>query len=384
MNSRERVLKALNFQEPDRVPFDMGSTQVTGINEFAYKNLRKAYGLPQKEIVYTDQIQGLAQPDDDFIDALGIDIRGLFPLNAHNWNVHAVDGDRYWLYHDEWGITYRKPKEGGLYFSIYLEPLKNEKLTPESIKNHPWPDFSDPVRIQGLRQQAERYRAQGKAVVIKDPFAGIFEMSQRICGMDYLLMLMASEPGLAGQLFDQMVKLKIDFFSSALPQLKDVIDVVALMDDYGTQVSQLISPRMFRNQIKPRLKQVFDCVIENAPDARRFLHSCGNVRPLIPDFLEIGVQILNPIHIKATGMDPFELKKDFGDRLAFWGGGVDTQGILPMGTPSEVRDDVRRNLEALMPGGGYVFNTVHDIQADVPVDNIVAMIDALHEFGVYS
>jgi len=201
--------------------------------------------------------------------------------------------------------------------------------------------------------------------------------------MDYLLMLMASEPELAGLLFDKMLELKIDFFTMALPILQDSIDVVGLMDDYGTQVSQLISPRMFRNQIKPRLKEVFDCVKAYAPNAKRFFHSCGNVRPLIPDFLEIGVQILNPIHVRAAGMDPFELKKDYGDKIVFWGGGVATQGSLPMGTPQQVRDDVKRNLEALMPGGGYIFNTIHDIQADVPPENLVAMIETLHTYGVY-
>ncbi len=384
MNSRERLIKTMNFQKPDRVPFDMGSTQVTGINEIAYRNLRKAYGLPDHEIVYTDKVQGLASPEDDFIELLGIDVRGLFPLNAHNWNVNVTDdGGKYWNYLDEWGITYRKPKENGLYFSIYQEPLKNEKLTPDSIKNHPWPDFKDPIRIEGLKELADDYHAKGFGVVIKDPFAGVFEMAQRICGMDYLLMLMASEPELAGLLFDKMVELKIDFFSTALPVLGDSVDVVGLMDDYGTQESQLISPRMFRNQIKPRQKQVFDCVKEHAPNAKRFFHSCGNVRPLIPDFLEIGVEILNPIHVKAKGMDPYELKKDFGNQIIFWGGGVDTQGILPMGTPAEVREDVKRNLDALMPDGGYVFNTIHDIQADVPVENIVAMIETLHEYGVY-
>lgn len=384
MNSLERVKTTFDFKEPDRVPFDMGSMQVTGINENAYRRLRNAYGLPEREIIYSDKIQGLALPDEDFIKELGIDFRGLFPLNAHNWNVNEYDGgDKYWMYDDEWGITYRKPKENGLYFSIYKEPLKNEKLTAESIKNHPWPNFKDPIRIAGFRELAQKYHDEGYAVTIKDPFAGIFEMSQRICGMDYLLMLMADDPDLAGLLFDKMAELKIDFFSTALPVLGDVVDVIGLMDDYGTQVSQLISPRMYRKQIKPRMKEVNQCIIENAPNAKRFFHSCGNVRPLIPDFLEIGVQILNPIHVRAAGMDPYELKKDYGKQLIFWGGGVDTQGVLPNGTPQEVRDDVRRNLDALMPGGGYVFNTVHNIQADIPTDNLVAMIEALKEFGKY-
>jgi uroporphyrinogen decarboxylase len=138
---------------------------------------------------------------------------------------------------------------------------------------------------------------------------------------------------------------------------------------------------MFRQQLKPRWKTVLERVRALAPHARRFFHSCGNVRPLLPDFIEIGVEIINPVHVRAAGMEPAALKRDFGDALVFWGGGVDTQGVLPYGTPQEVRDDVRRNLEALAPGGGYVFNTVHNIQADVPVENLCAMYEALREFG---
>jgi uroporphyrinogen decarboxylase len=161
-----------------------------------------------------------------------------------------------------------------------------------------------------------------------------------------------------------------------------VVDVIAHADDYGTQESQLISPDMFREQIKPRLKTLFERVAQLAPNAKRFFHSCGNVRPLIPDFIEIGVEILNPVHIRAAGMEPVALKREFGKKLVFWGGGVDTQGVLPSGTPQEVKDDVRRNVDALAPGGGFVFNTVHNIQADVPPQNIIAMWEALQEYGV--
>ncbi len=287
------------------------------------------------------------------------------------------------MFHNYGTSNNRKPEENNLYFSVYQVPLPEGKLTKEAIQNYSWPDFKDPRRIAGLHDLAEKYHQNGYAVMMKDPFAGIFEMSQRICGMAYLLILMGEDPDTAGILFDKMMELKIDFFSYALPQLADVLDVVGLMDDYGTQVSQIISPRMYRRQIKPRVKEVFDCVKKNAPNVKCFFHSCGNVRPLIPDFIEIGVDILNPIHVRAVGMDPAGLKKDFGDQLVFWGGGVDSQGVLPMGTPDEVREDVKRNLEALMPGGGYVFNTVHNIQADVPVDNLIAMIETFKEFGKY-
>lgn len=382
--SRERVLTTLNHKEPDRVPFDLGSTQVTGIHRVAYKNLRWALGLPDAPVQFSDTIQQLALPDDDLIRQLGVDVRGLFPLCSHNWNVQETDAGDYWAVHDEWGITHHRPKDNGLYFSIVREPLNKPDLTTQDIAAFPWPDMADPQRLAGLRDQAEAYRAAGYAIVLKGTFAGLFEMSQRIIGMENCLMFMATDPALMGALFDRLLQLKLDFWETALPALGDCVDVVMEADDYGTQVSQLISPKMFREQLKPRWKILFDRMAQLAPHAKRFFHSCGNVRPLLPDFIEMGVQILNPVHIRATGMNPVEIKRDFGDALVFWGGGVDTQGILPTGTPEQVRDDVRRNIDALAPGGGYVFNTVHNIQADVPPENIIALWEALQEYGGYT
>ncbi|NLG72772.1 MAG: hypothetical protein GX495_12130 [Chloroflexi bacterium] len=385
VSGRQRLLTALNHQEPDRIPLDLGSTQVTGIHVTAYHKLRQALGLPPVEAQICDQIQGLALPDSDLLECLGVDVRGLFPLNSHNWNVVETEitdeqsGEKYWSYHDEWGITHYKPRPDGLYYTVRFSPLDQPELTVQDIERHPWPRMDDPRRIEGLRDQAECYRAAGFAVMLKDPFAGIFEMAQRIVGMENLLVLMASDSAVAGALFNKLAELKVSFWEMALPQLADVVDVISHADDYGTQVSQIISPRMYRQQVKPHWKTVFDCVRRLAPNVRRFFHSCGNVRPLIPDFIELGGEILNPVHIRATGMEPAALKRDFGDVLVFWGGGVDTQGVLPYGTPQQVKDDVRRNLDALAPGGGYVFNTVHNIQADIPVENLVAMYEALRE-----
>jgi uroporphyrinogen decarboxylase len=379
MNSRERLLTALNHQEPDRIPFDLGSTQVTGIHVVAYRNLRAFMGLPPVEPRLCDTIQQLALPDDDLLGQLGVDVRGLFPLNSHNWNIVTVDAGEAWEYTDEWGITHRRAKPDGLYYSAVRHPLSQATLGADDIDRHAWPDTGDPQRIAGLRQQALAYRAQGQAVVLKGVLAGIFEMAQRVRGMEACLMDMAADEALAGALFDKLLELKLAFWEMALPRLADVVDVLAEGDDYGTQVSQLISPAMFRKLLKPRLKVLFERLKRLAPGARLFFHSCGNVRPLLPDFIELGVDILNPVHIRAAGMEPAALKRDFGRDIVFWGGGVETQGVLPNGTPQEVRDDVRRNIAALAPGGGYVFNTVHNIQADVPPGNIIAMWEALHQ-----
>ncbi|MGD8399262.1 MAG: uroporphyrinogen decarboxylase family protein, partial [Anaerolineae bacterium] len=286
---RARVLAALDHREPDRVPYDLGSTQVTGIHAIAYRHLRRILGLP----------------DADLIEHLGVDIRGLFPLNSHSPAlVEAEERGDYWLYHDEWGITHRRPRPDGLYYSVYQVPLPGPGLTAGDIEAHDWPDVADPARIAGLCAQAEAYRAAGYAVVLKAPFAGLFEMAQRIVGMETLLVTMATDEALAGALFDKLLELRLAFWEMALPELGPVVDVVAEFDDYGTQTSQLISPRMFRRQLKPRLKVLFARFAALAPGAHRFFHSCGNVRPLIPDFIEIGVQVLNPIHVRAEGMAP--------------------------------------------------------------------------------
>jgi uroporphyrinogen decarboxylase len=389
MNGRERILTALDHREPDRVPFDLGSTQVTGIHSVAYIALRNRLGLPAVTPVICDDIQGLALPDDDLLASLGVDVRGLFPLNSHNDAVgervrrapHG-DGEEVEAFVDEWGITQHRPIPDGLYFTAVGHPLAGV-LTVSDVARYPWPDTGNPRRIAGLHDLAAGYRAAGRAVVLKGVLAGIFEMAQRVRGMSALMMDMAADDALAAALFDKMVELKLAFWEMALPQLRDVLDVVSEADDYGTQVSQLISPRMFRRLIKPRLAVLFSRIHQLAPDAKLFFHSCGNVRPLLPDFIELGVDILNPVHVRATGVNPVELKRDYGRDIVFWGGGVDTQDVLPHGSPAEVRDDVRRNLEALAPAGGFVFNTVHNIQADVPPENVIAMVEALHEYGVY-
>jgi uroporphyrinogen decarboxylase len=383
VNSRERLLAALDHREPDRVPFDLGSTQVTGIHVEAYRGLRAALGLPPVAPALCDTIQQLALPGDDLVACLGVDVRGLFPRNSHNWGLSIEDRGDAWEYHDEWGITHSRPKDA-LYFSVIKSPLDQPRLPVAAVGAHPWPNTGDPGRIAGLRELALSYRAAGHAVMLKGVLAGIFEMAQRVRGMQALLMDLAADEPLACAFLDKMLELKLAFWEMALPQLADVVDVISEADDYGTQTSQLISPRMFRRLFKPRLAVLFARLRALAPNARRFFHSDGNIRPLIPDLIEIGVDILNPIHITATGMEPAALKRDFGRDLVFWGGGVETQTVLPFGTPAEVKDNVRRNLEALAFGGGYVFNTIHNIQADVPPANLVAMWEALREYGIYA
>ncbi len=385
MNSRERVLKALNFEESDRIPYDLAATTWTGITAGAYSNLVNHLGIAQHKPEWSDVIQQIVIPSDAVNEKLQTDIRGLFPLTSHNWDVHKKlrDGGDKWIYDDEWGFRHHFAKESGHWFSLVKSPMDYDPVRAEEIEDYPWPYPGNRVRIKGLREQAMRFREQGKVVFIKGLCAGLFEMHQRVRGMSNALMDPMLNERFSEKLIGKLADLKIEFWEMALDELGDVVDIVGEGDDYGTQESQLIAPDAFRAYYKKHTKRVLDAIKAKAPTAKIMFHSCGNVRPLIPDFIEIGVDILNPVHIAAEGMEPYALKKDFGKHMVFWGGGVETQRILPRGTEKEVAENVRRNIDALAPGGGFVFTTVHNIQAEVPPQNIMAMWKTLMKYGQY-
>jgi uroporphyrinogen decarboxylase len=189
---------------------------------------------------------------------------------------------------------------------------------------------------------------------------------------------------MAAALCDEILRLKIAYWERALAEVGDLVDIVQEGDDYGGQDDLLLRPESWRELFKPRLRQLLATIRAGAPHAKLFFHSCGSILSIIPDLIEVGVDILNPVQVAAAGMDSAALKAEFGDELVFWGGGVDTQHVLPTGTPQQVADEVRRRVEDLAPGGGFVFNTVHNIQADVPPENLLAMRQALEEHGAYA
>ena len=383
MTPRERVRKALAHQEADRVPFDLSSTQVTAISNTAYVNLRRHLGIAPMEPDMMDVGQQVCVPHEDVMQRLQVDTRGLFPLVSSNWNVDIRDEGSSWAFVDEWHCKHRMPKKNGYYFSLCESPLNDTLLSVEAVDGLGWPDPADPRRFAGLRERAESFRSAGYAVVLRGLCAGILEMACRLRPMDKLLMDLAMGEAPVMRLLTKITELKARFWEAALDELGDVVDVVAEADDYGSQDSMLISPAMYRRLLKPLQAELFAVIRKRLLSGFIFFHSCGNVRNLIPDFIEIGVDVLNPVQITATGMEPSALKRDFGQDISFWGGGVDTQGILPSGTPEQVRENVKRNVAALAPGGGYVFNTVHNIQADVPPENIMAMWEAFQEAGAY-
>lgn len=375
MYSRERIFKSLNHEEPDRIPFDLAGGIWTGITRGAYRNLVAYLGKDDPAPRWSDVIQQIVVPSEEILDMLQVDTRGLFPLTSHNWDVHArmKDCGEYWEYRDEWSFVHHFPKDG-YWFSLVESPMEHLDFNREDmVGNFPWPDAADHARIAGLRERALQYREMNKVVMIKGLCAGLFEMQQRIRGMENAMTDPLLYPVNSDKLVGKLADLKIAFWDMALGELGDVVDIAGEGDDYGTQFTQLISPAQFRSLYKPHFTRVLRFIKEKAPGIRIIFHSCGSVRPIIPDLIDMGVDILNPVHITASGMEPAQLKKDFGDSIVFWGGGVDTQHVLPRGSEQEVIDDVKRNIEALAPGGGFVFNTVHNIQAEVPPENIMAM-----------
>ena len=210
----------------------------------------------------------------------------------------------------------------------------------------------------------------------------MLEMGQWLRGYENFYCDLAGDRPLAEALCDKIIELKMSYWDKALPILGDLVDVVQEGDDYGSQRRLQVSPDTWRDLFKPRLRELISHIKARAPHISLFFHSCGSIREVLPDLIEVGVDALNPVQVAAEGMDSAELKSEFGDDLAFWGGGVDTQSVLPTGTPAQVRDEVRRRIDDLAPGGGFVFAAVHNIQSDVPPENIIAMREAITEFGV--
>lgn len=403
MNSRERVLTTLRHQEPDRVPVDLNGMRSTGIMAIAYNRLKAYLGITDGETKVYDIGQQLAHPEPPVLERFGVDVLplplaspGLDPTNP-TWKpwmlpdgspalvpsgfnpVQDERGD--WLILDETGrITHRMPA-GGFYFDQVYHPLA-EATTIAEIEAFELPDISD-EELAWLRRQARRlYETTDKAIM--GEFGGnILEGAQSLRGWDRFMMDMAVEPKLAQALAQKLADHYVANLPRYLDAVGDYIQIIQMGDDLGTQNGPQMSLDMYRRIIKPCHRQVYEYVKAHS-ELHIFLHSCGSIYKLIPDLIEVGVDILNPVQISAAEMDPARLKREFGQDVVFWGGGADTQHVLPNATPEEVRQHVRELLEIFAPGGGYVFCQVHNIQADVQPENIVAMFEAALEFGRYS
>lgn len=381
MKSIEKVLRTLKHEEPESIPLDLGSTLVTGITKNAYINLAKYLGEEPEKIEFYDTIQQLPIVNESILKKLGIDIRGLIPNYVRKNPVLEKNGDSH-SFVDEWGIRWEMKKRE-LYFSMVERPLSGD-IDEKDIDNFPWPNPSNPALFQGLEEKAQEFYQQGYPVILESLCAGIFEMSCRMRGEEQFYQDLAINPKLASKLLDKFVELKIQFYNAASEGLKSYIQFIREGDDIAGQESLLISPKMYREFIKPRHEELFKAQRRIFPPPFYiFFHSDGAIYDLIPDFIEIGVDVLNPIQVSAKDMgDAKKLKREFGKYLTFWGG-VDTQKTLPRGTPEDVREEVEKTIKFLAPGGGFIFGAVHNIQDDVPIENILAMFNKFKELNDY-
>jgi uroporphyrinogen decarboxylase len=383
--SRRRVETALNHQEPDRVPYDLGGTVLTGIHEQAYRRLRQHLGLPDVPVQIEDTFQQLARVHDDVKQRLRVDVYGLNPGAARGWQMPMWTEGHYDKMRDEWGIEWWKPRAGGFYYDMRQHPLADAQ-TVADVARATLPDPLDPGRYDGMAARAdELLNRQQVAYVLGRNAPGIFEIAMWLRGFEAYYRDMLRNQPLAEALLDRVLEIKMQYWARALELVGQNVIMVSEADDLCSQNGLLISPALYRQLIKPRHTQLFAFIRQHArTPVKIFYHCCGAVTEIIPDLIESGVDILNPVQVSAAGMDTRELKRRFGRDLTFYGGGVDTQRVLPHGTRAEIRDEVRRRIDDLAPGGGFIFNTVHNIQADVPPENILTMWETLQEFGGYT
>ena len=380
MTSRERLLAALNHQMPDRVPIDLGGNQ-TGMHRLAYQALLDYLGI-RDGVEIMDAVQQLARPCEAVLQRFRVDTRYIFAGAAEGFDgtiKTAQRGGRLW--HDlvdEFGVRWSMPDDSPLYMDITCHPLASATL--EDVRQYPFPRGDDPARFAGLRQRALEIRNHTPFALVSGISGVIYEICWYMRGLEQWLVDLMTQPEFCEALLDQTLKFWLDWFRAFLDELGDLVDVIMIGDDLAGQNGPLFRPEIYRRLVKPRQKRLVR-YIRSRTRAKIWYHTCGSCVEYIPDLLDNGIDILNPVQISARDMEPARLKAKFGDRLAFWGGAIDAQHVLPRADPETVREHVRRNLAAWKPGGGYVFNNVHNIQAGVPPENIEALYDAAYEFG---
>jgi uroporphyrinogen decarboxylase len=403
MNHRQRLLTALRHQEPDRLPIDLGGTGDSAIAALAYPGLRRALGLPPGTTRVVDIYQQTAIVDEDVRQALGVDVRPVFD-EPQAWRKGALgdgapaefparfrpqrqaDGSQVIL--DGAGHVLLKMPRDGFYFDPMYAPLADAtciddiETCVDQIENYDRPAHLD-KSYEELAEKARTLR-EGTDYALVGFFGGhILQAAQSLRGWEtFLIDLLANQP-FAHALMDRLTEANLRRFERYAATVGPYVDVIHFEEDLGAQDRLLIRPELYRQMIKPYHAELFRFARSRC-NACILLHSDGAIAPLIPDLIEMGVDALNPVQVSAAGMDTRELKREYGQDIAFWGAGCDSQAVLPFGTPQEVADEVKRRIDDLAPGGGFVFSPIHNIQAGVPPENVVAMFQTVREYGVYA
>mgnify|MGYP001812579996 FL=1 len=387
MNSNERVLAALEHREPDRVPLDFGGAEVAGINIHTMRRMREHLGLDPAVDLDSLVIQTGVMAD-DLVEALGVDVSIVRPGDpsdpGHEQDLGLV-GEHY-RYIDEFGIGWQMPRVGGHYYDLYQYPLA-EAETAADVERYPWPDMTDPARVVGMAEQARTIaREKERAVFLGRASAGMWEHVMWMTGYEKYYMDMVTNPGVCRAKMERILELKMAYWGQVLAEVEEDYVVVSCADDLGGQNGLLVSLEMYKDLVWPYHRRLFQFLKSTPSKAKVFVffHNDGAVYETLPLLIEAGVDIINPWQVSCTGMDDTaRFKREFGGDLTVWGGSCDTQHVLPFGSPQQVRDETKRRIEDLAPGGGYVFAPIHIIQDGVPVENIMAMWETLQEYGVY-
>lgn len=382
MTPRERVLATINHEQPDRVPLVIGVSNATGIKMKPYQGIKKLAGIQAPDrFMYEWPELGTAEIDEQTMLRLHSDVRGVLDLEPEKVRQRNRAREPHSDCIDSWGSGQTETVPGDWYPGIHPIP---EARTVEDLERYTgWPDMSDPSRIAHVKEQARRLAEQNQFAILATPWLLFpFERAHAMQGMEVFLMNMATDPHFARALLEKIADYCKQLMGPFLEQLGDNVDIIKIGDDLGTQESLMISPKMYRNILKP-VHADFISFIKARTNAKVMFHSDGDVAPLIPDFIEMGIDILNPIQTSAGKMsDLHALKKNYGKNMVFCGG-IDSHRILPYGSVEDVRQEVRRVIQSLGAGGGCMLGAVHTVMNDVPPENVLAMVDAVEEYGYY-
>jgi len=382
LSHRERALKALDHEETDRVPIDIGGAGPTSIHVTPYTGLLKLLGLEEAGQAQEEgewaATHAMATPAERVLKRLDVDFRGVHLGSPDLIPTEWLDRNNY---RDEWGVVWTRT--AGNYFINTKGPFQEREPTLGDLKRHRWPVPGDPGRVKGLRQELERLRQEtGCALVLNLPYC-ILRECQRMRGFAESMADLMLNPALAHAMMERVLEVSAGVAVAALGEVGDLVDVVLFPEDMGTQEQCYMRPKLYREMVKPYHRRLVEA-IKSKTDAKVLLHSDGAVYEIIGDFIDIGVEALNPIQVSARGMgDTRKLKAEFGRDLCFWGA-IDTHRVLPFGTPGEVAAEVRTRIDHLAPGGGYVLASVHTINAEVPPANVAAMLETARAYRLRS
>ncbi len=399
MTSRERVLTALAHKEPDRVPIDFGGMRSTGIMAIAYNKLKSYLGIATGETRVYDTMQQLALPEPPILERFRVDVidlnntLGRFPEEWKDWTLpdgspakvpidfNPVREGNCLVVRDELGRVQMRMPDGCLYFEPCFNPLAEANT------------FADVDRLFEMKpverkdlitlQERAKWLYENTDYAIMLGFGGnILEGGQNAFGWERFMTEIALNTELVEYALDKMLEVYMENLRIYIEMLGDYIQLIQMGDDLGTQVATMLSPSLYRRVVKPRHAKQYWYIREHS-NIHVFLHACGSCWEIMADLVEEGVEALNPVQTSASGMEPRRLKKEFGDKLTFWGGGCDTQSVLPNASPEEIERHVKERIEIFAPGGGFVFTQIHNVQANVPPQNVVACYDAAWKYGKY-